>query len=279
MSTEIEPDHGGRRHSSARRARRRLRLRRQLTRGLFLLFALVVTGGAYSLLVPTPPVVVADEDPALVRQGAELYHNSCVSCHGVALEGVEDRGPSLVGVGEAAVFFQVSTGRMPLARQEAQSHRKPPVFGPVEIDALAAYVHAHGGGETMPAERGADLRGDVARGGELFRLNCASCHNFTGRGGALSSGKFAPELDPASEDQVYAAMLTGPSNMPVFSERTLTPEQKRDIIAYVKSVSGERDSYGGQSLGKIGPVAEGAAAFFFGVAALLALCIWIGARS
>jgi ubiquinol-cytochrome c reductase cytochrome c subunit len=44
-------------------------------------------------------------------------------------------------------------------------------------------------------------------------------------------------------------------------------------------VSGERDSYGGQSLGKIGPVAEGAAAFVVGVVALLALAIWIGARS
>ena len=248
-------------------------------RTMLLLLALVVTGGAYSAFAPAPPVVVADQDPALVRQGEELFRTSCVSCHGANLEGVEDRGPSLVGAGEAAVYFQVSTGRMPLARQEAQSHRKPPVFTPAQIDALAAYVHAHGGGETMPAQRGTELRGDVARGGDLFRLNCASCHNFTGRGGALSSGKFAPELDPANEEQIYTAMLTGPSNMPVFSERALTPQQKRDIIAYVKSVQGERDSYGGQSLGKIGPVAEGAAAFVVGVVALLALCVWIGARS
>jgi ubiquinol-cytochrome c reductase cytochrome c subunit len=260
-------------------ARKRSRWRRRLARGVLLLVALVVVGGGYSVLVPAPQVVVADEDPAVVRQGEELFTTSCTSCHGANLEGVEDRGPSLVGVGEAAVYFQVSTGRMPLGRQEAQSHRKPPVFTPAEIDALAAYVHAHGGGKEMPDRRGAELRGDVARGGELFRLNCASCHNFTGRGGALSSGKFAPELDPANEEQVYTAMLTGPSNMPVFSERQLTPEEKRDIIAYVKSVQGERDSYGGQSLGKIGPVAEGAAAFAVGVVALLALCVWIGARS
>jgi ubiquinol-cytochrome c reductase cytochrome c subunit len=246
---------------------------------VFLLLALVVTGAAYGLFVPRPPVVVADQDPALVRQGEELFRNSCLSCHGANLEGVRGMGPSLIGVGEAAVFFQVSTGRMPLARQEAQSHRKPPVFTAEQVDALAAYVHAHGGGKEMPEERGAALRGDVARGGELFRLNCASCHNFTGRGGALSSGKYAPELDPANEEQIYTAMLTGPSNMPVFSERQLTPEEKRDIIAYVKSVQGERDSYGGQSLGKIGPVAEGAAAFVVGVVALLALALWIGARS
>jgi ubiquinol-cytochrome c reductase cytochrome c subunit len=260
-------------------AGRRSRLRRKLTRGGFLLLALAVTGAAYGLFVPTPPVVVAEQDPAIVRQGGELFHNSCLSCHGANLEGVKGRGPSLVGVGEAAVYFQVSTGRMPLSRQEAQSHRKPPVFTPEQIDALAAYVHSYGGGKEMPEDRGADLRGDVARGGDLFRLNCASCHNFTGRGGALSSGKYAPELDPANEEQIYTAMLTGPSNMPVFSERTLSPEQKRDIIAYVKSVQGERDSYGGQSLGKIGPVTEGAAAFAVGVVALLALCVWIGARS
>jgi ubiquinol-cytochrome c reductase cytochrome c subunit len=255
------------------------RWRRRFTRGVFLLLALVVVGGAYGLFVPRPPVVAADHDPALVRQGEELFRTSCLSCHGGNLEGVGGMGPSLIGVGEAAVYFQVSTGRMPLARQEAQSHRKPPVFTPEQIDALAAYVHAHGGGKTMPDERGAELRGDVARGGELFRLNCASCHNFTGRGGALSSGKYAPELDPANEEQIYTAMLTGPSNMPVFSERQLTPEEKRDIIAYVKSVSGEHDSYGGQSLGKIGPVAEGAAAFVVGVVALLALAVWIGVRS
>ena len=40
---------------------------------------------------------------------------------------------------------------------------------------------------------------DVAKGSELFRMNCASCHNFTGQGGALSSGKYAPPLAPASD--------------------------------------------------------------------------------
>src|SRR5207244_2376515 len=116
---------------------------------------------------------------------------------------------SLIGVGGAAVYFQVSSGRMPAARQEAQADRKPPKLSPDEIDALEAFVQAHGGGPVKPAESGGALRGnDPARGGELFRLNCASCHNFTGRGGALSSGKFAPALDAPNEDQIYAAMLT-----------------------------------------------------------------------
>ncbi len=166
--------------------------------------------------------------------------------------------------------------------------RKPtlPIFDPdteegqANLDALGAYIQANGGGPTRPEARGEALRGDdPARGGELFRLNCASCHNFTGRGGALSSGKYAPHLDPASETQIYTAMLTGPQNMPKFSDRQLTPEEKEDIIAYIKSVSGSSNSVGGYDAGGIGPTAEGIVAFIFGLAAMVGIAIWLGAKA
>jgi ubiquinol-cytochrome c reductase cytochrome c subunit len=177
---------------------------------------------------------------------------------------------------------------MPLARQEAQAQRKPtlPVFDPdtpegqKNLDALGAYVQANGGGPTRPALRGEQLRGDdPARGGELFRLNCSSCHNFTGRGGALSSGKYAPHLDPATETQIYTAMLTGPQNMPKFADRQLTPEEKRDIIAYIKSVSENNNSVGGYNIGGLGPTAEGFTAFIVGLAATVGFAMWLGAKS
>ena len=122
-------------------------------------------------------------------------------------------------MGEAAVYFQVHTGRMPLVRQEADAQDKPRVFSDEEIDQLMAYVQANGGGPTLPS---GDLRaGDVALGGELFRLNCASCHNFVGEGGALSSGKAAPSLLDADDLTIYTAMLSGPENMPVFGDNQL----------------------------------------------------------
>jgi ubiquinol-cytochrome c reductase cytochrome c subunit len=124
------------------------------------------------------------------------------------------------------------------------------------------------------------LRGsDPARGGELFRLNCASCHNFTGRGGALSAGKFAPNLDPASEEQIYTAMLTGPESMPKFSDRQLTPAEKMDIIAYVKSVSDSNNNPGGNPLGGIGPASEAVVAWVVGIAALVGVTLWIGSKA
>ncbi|PWK83563.1 menaquinol-cytochrome c reductase cytochrome c1 subunit precursor [Lentzea atacamensis] len=251
---------------------------RRLRRWFSLLLALVAAGIVASALTPQRQTAAA-QDAGLARQGQQLYLNSCVDCHGPQLQGVEGRGPSLIGAGEAKVYFQVSTGRMPLPRQQAQGQRKPAEFSEDQIRALMAYVHSFGGGAEMPDERGTALRGNVARGGELFRLNCAACHNFTGRGGALTSGKFAPSLDPANEEQIYTAMLTGPSNMPVFGDRQLSPEEKRDIIAYVDSVQHERNNYGGHPLGTLGPVSEGAVAWVVGIAILVLLALWIGARA
>lgn len=272
------------------RTRYRSKLRRRLSGLLALGLALTAAGALYTLAAPRPQTAVAQGDPALVRQGEQLYNNHCITCHGANLQGVPDRGPSLIGVGEAAAYFQVSTGRMPLARQEAQAARKPPkqffnadgseMSVTEAADALGAYVQANGGGATKPAESGMALRGDdPARGGALFRLNCASCHNFTGRGGALSGGKFAPSLDEATEDQIYTAMLSGPQNMPKFSDRQLSPQEKEDIVAYVKSVTGQQNNPGGYALGGFGPVSEALAVFLFGLAALVGVTMWIGAKA
>ncbi len=265
--------------------RSRRRLRRRLSTGLLLLAALGLAGGLAAVLTPTPQVAVADESSsALLRNGKQLFDTSCVSCHGANLQGVPDRGPSLIGVGEAAIYFQVSTGRMPASRGEAQAPRKEPMFDAGQIDALGAYVQANGGGPTVVRNPDGSiatrsLRGeDLGRGGDLFRLNCSSCHNFTGKGGALSSGKYAPDLEPANEQQILTAMLTGPQSMPKFSDRQLPFDAKKDIIAYVKTVSEERQP-GGYGLGGFGPAPEGMAMWIIGMVAVIGVALWIGART
>jgi ubiquinol-cytochrome c reductase cytochrome c subunit len=267
---------------AARKSARSSKRRRRISGLLALGVGLIALGALYSALLPDSQTARADQnDPALIRKGEDVYNRTCISCHGDNLQGVKDRGPSLIGIGEAAVYFQTSTGRMPLAQQGAQAERKPPKVSPEEIDALIAFVESKGpGGPKVPAEDGEALRGDnPARGGELFRMNCSSCHNFTGRGGALSSGKSAPELDPATEKQIYAAMVSGPENMPKFSERQLSPEEKKDIIAYIKSVTDGNNNPGGASLGGLGPQSEGLIAFIVGMAALVGVTLWIGAKS
>lgn len=278
MTTE-KPQGRQRRPLGTRFARRGTKTRRRLAGFLALGIALVAVGALYSVLTPSGAPSAQAQDQAQVREGKQIYDNSCITCHGSNLQGVQGRGPALIGVGEASVYYQVSTGRMPLAAQGAQAERGPSRFEPAQIDALGAYIQANGGGPQLPPGEGEKLRGEAqGRGGELFRLNCASCHNFTGRGGALSQGKFAPNLDPASEKQIYAAMLSGPANMPTFADTQLSPEEKKDIIGYIKSISGTGANPGGNGLGGFGPVPEGLVAFFVGLAALIGITLWIGAR-
>jgi ubiquinol-cytochrome c reductase cytochrome c subunit len=262
--------------ASRARARRRSKQRRRLGNVAGLLAGLVLTGVMYSVFAPAQAADDGSSESAAEAAGRELYERSCISCHGANLEGVEGRGPSLIGVGEAAVFFQVHTGRMPLARQEADAQDKPAVFSDEEIDQLMAYVQANGGGPTLPS---GDLRdGDLAEGGELFRLNCASCHNFVGQGGALSSGKAAPSLEESDDKTIYAAMLSGPENMPVFGDNQLTDEEKRAIINYVQTVDNQADP-GGAGVGRMGPVAEGLVIWVVGIGALMFGIFWMGSKA
>ncbi len=282
---------------AAKKAKSRRKLRRRASGILLLLAGLVVAGGLASAITPDPQVAKADSQSsaALIQDGKKLYETSCITCHGANLEGVSDRGPSLVGVGDAAVYFQVSSGRMPAVRGEAQIVRKPVKFTQAQIDQLGAYIQSVGGGPQVVYAKDAEgnvifkdgypvieqgsLRGDnIGRGSELFRLNCASCHNFTGRGGALSSGKFAPNLDAPNEQEIYTAMLTGPQNMPKFSDRQLTDQEKRDIIGYVKYATTSANP-GGYGLGGFGPVSEGMAMWVIGVVAVVAAAMWMGSRT
>lgn len=213
-----------------------------------------------------------------VAKGSALFAEGCASCHGPAGEGTTD-GPSLIGVGAASVDFQVTTGRMPLAAPNVQAMRKPPSYDREETLALAAYVAALGPGPTIPSGSVVDEWRDasVAKGGELFRVNCAQCHNFAGRGGALSDGRYAPSLMSSTPQEIYEAMLTGPQSMPVFADTSLPPESKAEIIAFIENLKQEPNP-GGLDLGRFGPVTEGLFLWTAGMGALVAAAIWIGAR-
>jgi ubiquinol-cytochrome c reductase cytochrome c subunit len=274
------------RPSTTKGRRPRSRMRRRVTGALALALALGSVGVAYASVAaaatPKAQTAAAANAPAdesvSIRKGRQLYETSCITCHGQNLQGVLDHGPSLIGVGSASVYFQVSTGRMPATRQGAQIPQKKAKFDEGQTEQIAAYVQSVGGGPEIPT---GDLRGtdaNLAEGGELFRVNCAACHNFAGRGAALSAGKYAPSLNDATDKVIWTAMLSGPQNMPVFSDNQLTTEQKQAITNYVQTLKSQKDP-GGSSIGRLGPVPEGLVIWVVGVGAIMLMILWIGAKS
>ena len=247
---------------------------------LVLLVALTAVGGLYAAATAGGVASASslDGNPQQIDKGKQIFLEGCSSCHGLAAQGSSD-GPTLIGVGAAAVDFQVGTGRMPLAAPGAQAMRKTPIYSQEQIDALAAYVASLAPGPAVPAAAQLEYAdANLQEGGELFRTNCAQCHNFAGKGGALSNGKFAPALTDATASQIYLAMLTGPQSMPVFADTTVTPEQKQAIIKYIKTIQAQPNP-GGLALGRVGPVSEGLFLWIVGLGAVIAVAVWIGAKS
>lgn len=248
------------------------------------LLGLLVVGALYTaFLAPGSAAVEGEPEEAaepmsqsmMIKAGRDLYLQGCSTCHGLNYEGGAG-GPTLIGVGEAAVVFQVESGRMPLANGKVQADRKPPQYTVAEVDQLAAAIQAQGGGPTLP--EGSLTDGDLQEGGELFRTNCSSCHNFAGAGGALTYGKYAPSLGPASARVIYTAMQSGPESMPRFSDGQLSVEEKKAITYYVRYITRAAQP-GGDDLGKFGPVPEGIVIWLVGIGSLVGVTLWIGNRA
>ncbi|MER6129423.1 c-type cytochrome [Streptomyces sp. NPDC001795] len=258
------------------------RRRHPLAAVVVLLLALAATGGLYAAFAPASKAQADETAQSLaIEEGKKLYQVGCASCHGTGGQGSSD-GPSLVGVGAAAVDFQVGTGRMPAATsQGAQVPAKKNIYTQAQIDQIAAYIASLGAGPSVPTKNDYSPEGaDIAKGGELFRTNCAQCHNFTGKGGALTHGKYAPSLEGVDPKHIYEAMQTGPQNMPSFPDTTLSQQNKKDIIAYLNAVNGDQTTNpGGLELGGLGPVSEGLFGWIFGLGALIAVAVWVAART
>ncbi len=221
-----------------------------------------------------PPTTVPG-GPAEVEAGSQLFQVACTTCHGTGGEGVEDRGPSLIGVGAASADFYLSTGRMPLDRPRTQAERKRVAYSVEKIRQLVAFVASLGPGPAVPPINAA--AGDLAEGNRLYANNCAPCHSSAGAGGALGHAVYAPPLNRATSVQVAEAIRIGPGAMPVFGPDTLDDEQVASVVRYVAYLR-QPDDRGGLGLGHLGPIPEGMVAWVVGLGAMLMAVRWIGTK-
>ncbi|GAB3205581.1 cytochrome c [Marinactinospora thermotolerans] len=289
------------------------RRRHPLAGYVVVIIALAFFGVGYAFVAPNADRAQAqtvaagsEEAPVDISNGKQIFVQSCASCHGLDGKGTEN-GPDLTGVGAAAVDFQVSTGRMPSMNPDVQMPRRDPVYTEQEILDLAAYVDQEfGGGPAIPeqapglAPQRSDFEdeseykaakeqyeaayeqyiagGDTEAGMKLYMTNCAHCHSWSGAGGALTDGRWAPEIHEATPREIYEAMITGPGAMPVFNDTTITEEEKQSLIKFVKDLQAEPDAGGVFSLDRIGQVAEGFIGWTVGMSLIVACAIWITAK-
>ncbi len=253
------------------------RRRHPLATAALVMIGLFVIGLLYAAVTPgRASAAAASEDD--VAAGKALFLANCSTCHGLNAEGRRN-APSLIGVGAAAVDFQVGTGRMPMQATGPQARKGEVRFTDEETKQMAAYVASLGPGPAIPtAEQVDPAQGNASTGALIYRTNCAMCHNFSAKGGALTRGKYAPALTGVTPEHIYEAMVTGPQSMPVFTNQTINEENKRDIIAYLKTIE-EAPSPGGLSLGSLGPVAEGLVAWLLGLGLLVGCAVWLGAKA
>ncbi len=256
-----------------------VRRRHPLATALVVGLGLLLVGGLYAAVGQASEAGAASATSTTqqVSEGRQLYVTGCSSCHGLNAQSTSN-GPTLIGAGAAAVDFQVGTGRMPLAAPGAQAARGPVSYTDEEIASLGAYIASLAPGPAVPTAEQLDYAdADLAQGGVLFRTNCASCHNFAGKGGALTRGKYAPSVVESTDKHIYEAMITGPQAMPVFGNNTLTPEDKQQITKYIRTLA-DSPNPGGLALGRVGPVAEGVFVWVVGIIVLGAAAVWIGAK-
>ena len=247
---------------------------------MLLLFALFMIGTTFSVAsASTKQASGSLSRSVAIDEGRQIFLKGCSSCHGLNAEG-GSIAPSLIGVGAASVDFQVGTGRMPMADMTVQAMRKTPAYTPEQVAAVAAYVASLAPGPAIPGSEilNYERDGSTAEGGELFRTNCAMCHNFAGQGGALSQGKFAPTLMQSDPKTIVEAMITGPQSMPVFSDKIITPAEKLSIIKWIKAAQVE-PSLGGAALGRVGPVTEGLLAWTLGLGLLIGIAVWLATKA
>ena len=261
--------------------------RSRMAAPLVLLLGLLVTGGMYAALSPaTAQTQTADED--MVAKGQALFLVGCASCHGKNAEGIstskgDQYGPSLVGVGAAAVDFQVGTGRMPMAQPGGQALRKPPVYD-------AGGDRGAGG-----VRRLARPRPRRARRVRLRRLRrrptrtssaVASSSAPTARrattspaaGGALPRGRFAPTLD----GRLREAHLRGHAHRPAADagllRRGAHPRGQAADHRLPEEERGDARPTAASRSARSVPVSEGLFAWIVGIGALVGFAVWIAAN-
>ena len=222
------------------------------------------------------------------RQAGEvLFQRDCAVCHGPQGIGTT-KARAITDVGTATIDFVLRTGRMPLPDPEAEIRRDaarrpngtPVEYTEKEMADIVAYAEEWVSGPEIPPTR-AVARGQeaLAQGGELWRRNCAACHQLAGQGGVLLEDVEIPAMGDVTPLVAAEAIRAGPGSMPAFDEATLSDDEVAEVTLFVERELQRPTDAGGWSIGHFGPFAEGLVTWALAIPAVLVGAAWIGRRT
>jgi mono/diheme cytochrome c family protein len=94
-----------------------------------------------------------------------------------------------------------------------------------------------------------EMKGDAGSGKGIYEKNCAMCHGKEGKGDGMGAKSLKPKAsnfsDPTvaakSDKDLYDAITKGkPGSAMISFEKTLTEQQRWDVIAFIRSLGGKK---------------------------------------
>ena len=206
--------------------RRWSKRKKPIAAGALVLAVLIVLEVVGALSAPA----VQPEANPLVVKGLAVYNEiNCAYCH--SINGVGGAiGPDLSNIASKLTKDQITTYLQNPDLMVPNTLHPKLQFTPDELNALTAYLETLG--PIIPYSPQAP---------QLFAQNCAACHSINGVGGTagpdLSREGALRSIDFLDSFITDSKSVNASSTMPAF-KNILTPDQIRDIAAYLYSLKG-----------------------------------------
>ena len=187
---------------------------------------------AYLKTLRAAPIAAAGEGS--VANGAKLYNDACVTCHGLSGEGVEDLGPILrpsdiVAASDDTILVDlILTGHGEMPGQAD-------LLSEQEVNDLIALLRNWQGSDTPPEPAEEEIEISTATQ-FIYLQQCATCHGLSGEGTEDRPALINNEFIQNSNDEAILNMIAnGKANTPMegFSNE-LSEEEMRSLIPLLR---------------------------------------------